>query len=121
MGKLTLAGYICFDALKQGWRIGYRRIINLDECFFKGMCTGQLLCAVGRDGTNHIYLTAWAIVCVENKDNWKWFLENLQEDLHHEGGFGRTLMSDQHKVCFYFIMSYLISFKCDIILNIMMI
>ncbi|CAI9296222.1 unnamed protein product [Lactuca saligna] len=29
-------------------------------------------------------------------DNWKWFLENLQEDLHLEGGFGKTLMSDQH-------------------------
>ncbi|CAI9297818.1 unnamed protein product [Lactuca saligna] len=62
------------------------------------MCTGKLLCVVGRDGTNHIYPTAWAVVCVENKNNWKWFLQNLQEDLHHEGGFGRTLMSDQHKV-----------------------
>ncbi|XP_023755031.2 uncharacterized protein LOC111903502 [Lactuca sativa] len=61
------------------------------------MCTGQLLCDVGRDGNNHIYPIAWAVVCVENKDNWKWFLENLQEDLHLEGGFGRILMSDQHK------------------------
>ncbi|CAI9259177.1 unnamed protein product [Lactuca saligna] len=50
-----------------------------------------------RDGNNHIYPIDWAIVCVENKDNWKWFLENLQEDMHLEGGFGRTLMSDQHK------------------------
>nr|KAJ0226615.1 hypothetical protein LSAT_V11C100021010 [Lactuca sativa] len=63
----------------------------------EGMCTGQLLCSIGRDGNNHIYPIAWAVVCVENKDNWKWFLENLQEDLHLEGGYGNTLMSDQHK------------------------
>ncbi|CAI9283901.1 unnamed protein product [Lactuca saligna] len=50
-----------------------------------------------RDDNNHIFPIAWAAVCVENKDNWKWFLENLQEDLHLEGGFGKTLMSDQHK------------------------
>ncbi|CAI9274306.1 unnamed protein product [Lactuca saligna] len=30
-------------------------------------------------------------------DNWKWFLENSHEDLHLEGGFGKTLMLDQHK------------------------
>ncbi|CAI9266267.1 unnamed protein product [Lactuca saligna] len=51
---------------------------------------------IKRDGNNHLYPIAWVVVCVENKDNWKWFLENLQEDSHLEGGFGRTLMSDQH-------------------------
>ncbi|XP_023760658.2 uncharacterized protein LOC111909102 [Lactuca sativa] len=84
--------YICFHALKEGWRSSCRGIINLDGCFLKATCTGQLLRVVGRDGNNHIYPIVWVVVCVENKDNWKWFLENLQEDLHLEGGFGKTLM-----------------------------
>ena len=56
-------------------------------------------CVVGRDANNHIFPIAWAVVCVENKTNWKWFLENLKDDLHLEDGFGLSLMSDQHKVC----------------------
>ncbi|XP_052623612.1 uncharacterized protein LOC128128896 [Lactuca sativa] len=39
----------------------------------------------------------WAVVCVENKENWKWFLENLKDNLEMENGFAITLMSDQHK------------------------
>ena len=35
--------YICFDALKQGWRGSCRRIINLDGCFLKGLCSGELI------------------------------------------------------------------------------
>nr|KAJ0209627.1 hypothetical protein LSAT_V11C400223780 [Lactuca sativa] len=66
----------------------------------EGMCSGHLLCAVGRDGNNHIYPIDWVVVAVENMDNWKWFLENLKEDLHLESGFGKTLMSDQHKELF---------------------
>ena len=41
---------------------------------------------------------AWAVVTVENKDNWSWFLELLGDDLEIPNGFGFTIMSDQHKV-----------------------
>nr|GEX51023.1 damaged DNA binding 2 [Tanacetum cinerariifolium] len=34
-----------------------------------------------RDGNNHIYPMVWAVVNVENKDNWTWILELLEEDL----------------------------------------
>nr|KAJ0222911.1 hypothetical protein LSAT_V11C200061390 [Lactuca sativa] len=92
--------------IEEGWRSSCRGIINLDGCFLKATCTGQLLRVVGRDGNNHIYPIVWVVVCVENKDNWKWFLENLQEDLHLEG-------------MFLFIMSWLICFKCDLLLNVL--
>ena len=70
----------------------------MDGCFLKGPCTRELICVVGRDANNHIFSIAWAIVCVENKENWKWFLENLIDGLQLDNGFGITLMSDQHKV-----------------------
>nr|GEV08812.1 pentatricopeptide repeat-containing protein [Tanacetum cinerariifolium] len=46
---------------------------------------------------NHIFSVAWAVVNVENKDNWSWFLQLLGEDLDLSTGNGLTLMSDQHK------------------------
>ncbi|GJW15284.1 pentatricopeptide repeat-containing protein, partial [Tanacetum coccineum] len=52
---------------------------------------------VGRDGNNQIYPVAWAIVTVENKDNWSWFLFLLGDDLDLPTGCGLTLISDQHK------------------------
>ncbi|GJY26626.1 pentatricopeptide repeat-containing protein [Tanacetum coccineum] len=52
---------------------------------------------VGRDGNNHIFPVAWAVVAVENKDNWSWFLDLLADDLEVPNGNGLTLISDQHK------------------------
>ena len=61
--------YVCFDALKKGWKEGCKKIIGLDGCFLKGICKGELLCSVGRDENNRIYPITWAVVCVENKEN----------------------------------------------------
>ncbi|GJU12065.1 multidrug resistance-associated protein 5 [Tanacetum coccineum] len=58
---------------------------------------GEMLTEIGRDRNNHIYPVAWAVVNVENKDNWTWFLELLEHDLGSSGVNGLTLMSDQHK------------------------
>ncbi|KAJ9553709.1 hypothetical protein OSB04_017754 [Centaurea solstitialis] len=66
--------YVCFKGVKDGWIEGCRRIIGLDGCFTKGVCRGQLLAAVGRDANNQIYPIAWAVVAVENKETWKWFV-----------------------------------------------
>jgi len=66
----------------------------------KGICRGELLSAVGRDSNNQMYPLAWAVVAVENKETWKWFLDLLLEDIEMGDGRGLTIISDQHKVCF---------------------
>nr|KAJ0187152.1 hypothetical protein LSAT_V11C900491060 [Lactuca sativa] len=74
--------YICFKALSDSWKRGCRRVIGLDGCFLKGQ----------------VYPIAWAVVDVENKCNWTWFLELLSGDLDLIDGRGLVVISDQHKV-----------------------
>lgn len=90
--------YVCFHALKTGWIRGCRPVIGLDGCFLKGQIKGELLTAIGRDANNQVYPICWAVVDVENKENWKWFLELLIEDVGLQEGGGVTVISDQHKV-----------------------
>ena len=66
--------YVCFDNVKIGWLEGCTKVVGIDGCFLKGVCTRVLLCAVGRDAKKQIIYVAWAIVCVENKGNWMGFL-----------------------------------------------
>nr|KAJ0220123.1 hypothetical protein LSAT_V11C200099760 [Lactuca sativa] len=90
--------YVSFKGVVDGWLDGCRKVIGIDECFLKGICKGELFSAVGRDGNNNIYPIACAVVNVENKNTWKWFLENLMEYIDEGGnGNGITLMLDGHK------------------------
>ena len=73
--------YVCLNACKRGSKAGCRPLFGLDGCFLKGYYGGKLLSVVGQDGNNQIFVTAYAIVDVENKDNWKWFWELLYADL----------------------------------------
>ncbi|GJY15311.1 calcium/proton exchanger [Tanacetum coccineum] len=59
--------YVYFSGLRQGWLDGCRRVI------------------------------AWAVVSVENKNNWCWFLSLLHDDLSLGKGSGLTIISDAHK------------------------
>ncbi|KAJ9541645.1 hypothetical protein OSB04_028151 [Centaurea solstitialis] len=59
---------------------------------------GQLLAAVGRDANNQIYPLAWAVVAVENKETWKWFVDLLVDDIQMGIRHGLTIISDGHKV-----------------------
>ena len=90
--------YICFKAMQDGWKLGCRKVIGLDGSFLKAQCKGELLTAIGRDANNQVYPIAWAVVNVENKDNWKWFIELIEQDLYLDGGRGLSVISDQHKV-----------------------
>ncbi|KAI3733776.1 hypothetical protein L6452_13232 [Arctium lappa] len=89
--------YVCFKALRDGWISGCRKVIGLDGCFLKGVCKGELISAIGRDGDNQFYPIAWVVVDVENKENWKWFIELLIKDIGVIEGVGLTIVSDQHK------------------------
>lgn len=83
--------------MKEGWKNGCRCILHLDGTFMKGKIKGEVLIAVGRDVNNTIFPVAWAVVSVENKPNWEWFMTLLQEDLDLGLGNGLTLVSDQQK------------------------
>ena len=89
--------YVCFQALKDGWKSACRKIIHIDGTFLKWRMNGMLLVACGRDPNEQTFPIAWAIVEVENKDNWLWFFEHLVEDLGLGLGNGLTLASDQQK------------------------
>ncbi|GAV82954.1 LOW QUALITY PROTEIN: hypothetical protein CFOL_v3_26405, partial [Cephalotus follicularis] len=51
-----------------------RPIFGVDGCFLKGLCRGELLAIIGRDGNNQRFAIAWAVVEVKSV-------------LHHGGGF----------------------------------
>lgn len=53
--------YVCFQALKSGWKVGLRPLIGLDGTFLKGKCKGILLIVMAQDSAKHFYL-AWAMV-----------------------------------------------------------
>ncbi|KAI3410691.1 uncharacterized protein J3R85_018538 [Psidium guajava] len=89
--------YICFKACKKGFLAGCRKVIELDGCFLKGLCKGELLAAIGRDRNNQMFPIAWAVVKSENKDTWSWFLKNLMADLGITDGNDWAFMSDQQK------------------------
>ncbi|GKB49951.1 kinase-like domain-containing protein, partial [Tanacetum coccineum] len=65
--------------------------------FADGVCQGELLAAIGRDGNNQIYPIAWAVVQVESTETWEWFVKLLTKDLGLAVGHGITFISDGHK------------------------
>ncbi|XP_062166992.1 uncharacterized protein LOC133873286 [Alnus glutinosa] len=76
-----LRPYCSLAAMKKGFMEGCRPVIGVDGCFLKGPFKGQLLAVVGRDGNKNMYPIAYAVLEVETKDIWIWFLETLVSDL----------------------------------------
>ncbi|KAG7582712.1 Transposase MuDR plant [Arabidopsis suecica] len=60
-----------------------------------GQQLGHLLAAVGRDGDNRIVPLAWAVVEIENDDNWDWFMRLLSTSLGLEDGRDMAVISDK--------------------------
>ncbi|KAK8957245.1 hypothetical protein KSP39_PZI001276 [Platanthera zijinensis] len=86
--------YMCFTSCRESFKV-CRPIIGLDGCFLKGQYGGQLLTAIGRDPNDQMLPIAYAVVEVENKDSWSWFLSCLARDINHPN---ITYISDQQKV-----------------------
>ena len=66
--EVFMSIYICLGSLESGWKEGYRRIIGLDGAFLKGVCKGEPLTCISKDGNNQMYTIAWAVVNKETKD-----------------------------------------------------
>lgn len=56
-----------------------------------------MLTAVGMDPNGCIYPLAMAVVEVESKSTWKWFLQILKNDLGIENTYTYTIMTDKQK------------------------
>lgn len=89
--------YICLDGWKRGFLVGCRPIIGLDACHLKTKTGGQMISAVARDSNEKYFTFAFAVVEVESKDSWIWFLNWLLADI--TDGKRWTFISKQQKVC----------------------
>ncbi|GJV92209.1 5'-nucleotidase domain-containing protein 4 [Tanacetum coccineum] len=89
--------YICFGALKDGFRASGRDLLGLDGAFMRGQYSGQLLTAVGVDANNGIYTVAYGIVESESTYSWTWFLTCLGDDLDLFTNSNFTFITDRQK------------------------
>ncbi|PKI74373.1 hypothetical protein CRG98_005253 [Punica granatum] len=83
-GEEELRKYPEFDekaTFGEGFKVRYKPLIGLYECFLKGYSGGQLPSTVAQDGNQHFYVIAVAVAQQENMDTWSWFLINLLRDI----------------------------------------
>ncbi|GJY31325.1 mutator type transposase [Tanacetum coccineum] len=89
--------YVCFEALKMGFRAYRRELLGLDGAFMKGTFSGQVLAGVRLYSNNGIYPLAYALVEAESKSSWCWFLECLGDDIDLQLNSNFTFISDRQK------------------------
>ncbi|XP_057423577.1 uncharacterized protein LOC130717381 [Lotus japonicus] len=73
--------FVCLDAMKKGFVRGCRPWFGIDGCHLKGQYGGVLLSAVAVDGNKDIFPIAFAVVEVECKGSWMFFLSLLNDAL----------------------------------------
>ncbi|KAA8515237.1 hypothetical protein F0562_018533 [Nyssa sinensis] len=61
----------------RGSKLGCRPFIGIDGCHLKGPHGGVLLDVVSLDENNGLFLVAVGVVESENRDRWRFFLQNL--------------------------------------------
>ncbi|XP_012844341.1 PREDICTED: uncharacterized protein LOC105964362 [Erythranthe guttata] len=89
--------YFSLPPMRLGFLAGCRPLIGLDGCFLKAPHGGQLLCAVGRDGNDNLFPISLAVVPVENRESWTWFLGELLEEIGSVEERKWTFISDRQK------------------------
>jgi len=89
---------ICFKSQRDSWKNTCRPIIRIDSAFLKWDVKGHLRATTGRDGDNRIVPIAWAVIEIENDDNWDWFLKMLSSSLGLGDGSNVAVISDKQLV-----------------------
>ncbi|KAF2283799.1 hypothetical protein GH714_015971 [Hevea brasiliensis] len=86
--------------------VGCRKIIGLDGCFLKGPRKGKCLVAISKDRNNQMFPIALAIIDLETKVTWKWFIKVLKLDLDLRNGdkglipaIEKELPKAEHRKC----------------------
>ena len=73
--------YVALSFMKHFWKKALIRMVVIDGTHTKlDDFKHIILIAVTYDGNNEIVILAFAVVDVENKDNWVWFHEHLSQD-----------------------------------------
>ncbi|XP_012842750.1 PREDICTED: uncharacterized protein LOC105962952 [Erythranthe guttata] len=89
--------FFSLKGMRMGFLEGCRPLIGLDGCFLKTPHGGQLLCAVGRDGNDNLFPIALAVVPIENREMWTWFLSELLDVIGGAEDGKWTFISDRQK------------------------
>ncbi|XP_011017875.1 PREDICTED: uncharacterized protein LOC105121077 [Populus euphratica] len=87
--------FVSFHASILGFQNGCCPILFLDSTTLKSKYHEILLTATALDGNDGFFPVSFAIVDVENGDNWKWFLEQLKDAISTSRSV--TFVSDKEK------------------------
>ncbi|XP_019225578.1 PREDICTED: uncharacterized protein LOC109207152 [Nicotiana attenuata] len=80
--KIFLRMYICFEAMKKGFKGGLRTFVVLDETFLEEKAKGELLVAVAQNAMNHFYPFAWTVKSLDLKNGeGVTFISDMQKGL----------------------------------------
>ncbi|GAA0171874.1 hypothetical protein LIER_25810 [Lithospermum erythrorhizon] len=91
--------YLCWSACRDGFVEGCTKLVGVDGYHLKSKFSGQLLVVVGLDPKNNIFPITYAIVKVENKQSWEWFLTHLDEDKGLIEEFKTVMPKVEHRFC----------------------
>ncbi|KAJ8430936.1 hypothetical protein Cgig2_021868 [Carnegiea gigantea] len=97
-GFSLLARYTeMIKACKKGFLAGCRKFIRVDGTHIKVVYKGMLLTTMGTDAQNHCVPLVYAIVNVENMDNWSYFSNYLRGIIGDGSGSEYTFIADKCK------------------------
>lgn len=87
--------FVSFHCLIHGFQNGCRPLLFLESTSLKSKYREMLLTATAVDADDGFFPVAFAIVDVENNDNWRWFLEQIKSAVTTSQSI--TFVSDREK------------------------
>lgn len=87
--------FVSFQATICGFLNGCRPLLFLEASYIRSEYQEILLTATAVDGNDGFFPVAFAVVDVENSDNWHWFLEQLKHAMLSSQSL--TFVSDREK------------------------